>query len=97
MPALDSNDVRSALKNKLGCQEQSTDHYRDILYDEAGRILATTKVSHGPKHTIGDNLIPKMARQIKLGTTANFVALVRCTKSREDCLAVIKAISSQTP
>ena len=96
MAALESDKVRSALTSKLKCVEQSSDHYRYILYDDDGKtILATTMVSHGGKHTIGDALIPKMARQLKLGTSANFVGLVQCTKSREDCLAIIKAMTPQ--
>jgi len=96
MASLESDKVRSALTSKMKCSEQSSDHYRYILFDEDGKtILATTMVSHGGKHTIGDTLIPKMARQMKLGTSANFVGMVQCTKSREDCIAIIKATNPQ--
>ena len=97
MAALDSDAVRKALTTKLGCVEDSSgDHYRYILRDGTGHILGSTKISHGPKHTVGDALIPKMARQLNLGTSANFVAMVKCTKSGEECLAIIVTISSQT-
>ncbi len=96
MPALDSDDVRSALKTKLRCKEVPSSHYRYILYDEDQKtILATTIVSHGPKHQIGDGLLSKMARQMNLGTVANFVGMVRCPKTREECLAIIKSLSAQ--
>ena len=95
MAALDSNDVRDALKTKLGCKETATDHYRYTLYGEDGTVLGSTKVSLGAKHTIGDVLIGVMARQLRIGTAANFVGMVKCTKTREECLAVIKSITSQ--
>jgi hypothetical protein len=91
MAALDSDKVRNALKEKMGCvEERGGDQIRYILYD-GGKILCRTKISHGPKHTIGSTLIAKMAQQFKLGTSANFAAMVHCTKSREECLAMIRA------
>ncbi len=95
MAALDSDDVRRALKTKLGCVEQKTDHYRYVLYDE-GRIVGTTKVPLGAKHTIGDALIAKMARQLRIGTSSNFVQMVSCAKSREDSLAIIRSVAAQS-
>jgi|GEM_PF-3272947 hypothetical protein len=95
MSAIDSDHIRSALKTKLGCEEVSSDHYRYILRDQKGTILASTKISHGPKHPISDSLLTKMARQMRLGTKANFVAMVNCTLKKEDCLTIILAISGQ--
>jgi hypothetical protein len=95
MASLDSDKVRQELKTKLGCREQTgKDHYWYILEDQNGKLISRTKVSLGAKHTIGDILISKMSRQIRLGTIANFVAMVNCTKSREDCLSVINSLSS---
>ncbi len=94
MASLDSDKVKGALKQKMGCvEEREHDHIRYVLMD-GDRILCRTKVSHGPKHTIGEVLIAKMARQFKLGTSANFVAMVQCTKSREECLAIIRAATT---
>jgi hypothetical protein len=96
MAALDSDKVRQELQTKLGCKEETgKDHYWYRLKDEKGTLISSTKVSLGPKHTIGDTLITKMTRQILLGTAANFVAMVNCTKSREECLAVILSLSSK--
>jgi len=91
MPSLDSDKVRQELKNKLGCAEETgKDHCRYVLKDEEGKILSTTKVSLGAKHTIGPHLISLMTRQIRLVTAANFVGMVVCTKTREDCLKIIR-------
>lgn len=91
MPCLDSDKVRQQLKNKLGCREETgKDHYWYVLLDNDGRILSRTKVSLGAKHTIGPKLTSMMARQIRLVTGANFYGMVDCTKTREECLAVIR-------
>ena len=92
MASLDSDQVRSALKAKLKCEEQKdSDHYRYILRDSDGKILSRTMISLGPKHTIGDTIVNKMAHQIKLGTTKNFVEMVQCSLSAEECLKIIRS------
>lgn len=94
MASLDSDKVSSALKDKMGCvEERGNDHIRYVLW-EGDKILSRTKISPGPKHTIGDVLISKMSRQLRLGTSANFVAMVQCTKDKQDCLAIIRAATS---
>jgi hypothetical protein len=96
MASLESDKVREQLQNKLGCTEETgKDHYWYVLKDETGKLISRTKVSLGPKHTIGDTLISKMTRQIGLGTAANFVGMVKCTKNREECLAIIQSQCSQ--
>jgi hypothetical protein len=94
MASLDSDKVSSALREKMGCvEERGNDHIRYVLW-EGDKILSRTKISHGPKHTIGDVLISKMSRQLRVGTSANFVAMVQCTKSKQECLAIIRAATS---
>ncbi len=95
MAALDLDRVRAALTAKLGCKPDETDHHRYVLRDEHGTVLAYTKVSHGPKHVIGPTLISKMARQMRLGPSINFVMMVRCELHREACIEIIKQLSSQ--
>jgi len=91
MPALESDKVRQELRNKLGCtEERGRDHYRYVLREKQGKILSVTKVSLGAKHTIGSQLISLMTRQIRLGTSANFVGMVACTKTRDECLEIIR-------
>jgi len=92
MASLDSDKVKDQLRNKLGCTElKGKDHHFYILNDDTGKMLSKTKVSRGAKHIIGDTLISKMTRQIGLGTAANFVAMVKCSKTKEECLAIIKS------
>ena len=97
MASLESDKVRRALASKLGCKEENAkDHIWFLLRDEKGKLLSKTKISHGPKHRIGDTLIGKMTRQIMLGTSSNFVSLVNCTKTREECLAIIKSSATSS-
>lgn len=91
MASLGSDKVRRALTSKLGCEEETgKDHIWFLLRDEKGTLLSKTKISNGPKHTIGDTIISMMTRQIMLGTTSNFVGMVNCSKTKEDCIAFIK-------
>ena len=92
MACLDSDRVRQQLRNKLRCEEvMGKDHYWYILADDDGKMLSRTKVSLGAKHSIGPRLVSLMARQILLLTAANFVEMVDCTKSRDECLAIIRS------
>jgi hypothetical protein len=94
MASLDSDEVIRALKIKLGCREDvGRDHIRYELWD-GEMLLSRTKVSHGAKHTIGESLINKMARQIGLGTNSNFVGLVKCSKSKDECLKIVRESNS---
>jgi len=91
MASLDSDAVRTALTRKLGCKEEKdSDHIRFVLRDTNNKILSRTMISHGSKHVITDNLINKMTRQIKLGTNNNFVRMVQCSLTAEDCLRIIR-------
>lgn len=94
MACLDSDKVRQQLKIKLRCEEvRGKDHYWYILADDDGKILSKTKISLGAKHSIGPKLVSLMARQILLLSAGNFVEMVDCTKSRDECLALIRSRS----
>jgi hypothetical protein len=94
MASLDSDEVRSQLKTKMRCTEETGDHYSYTLYDDDGKtILARTKISLGAKHTLGDTLIHLMTRQLKFGTAKNLIAMVKCYKTREEILAIVKSLS----
>lgn len=97
MASLNSDDVASALKTKLGCVEQrDRDHVWFELYD-GSTLLARTKLSHGARHALGDTLIHLMAAQMRLGTNSNFVRMVKCQLSKEQCITVIRNFSGQAP
>lgn len=90
MPRLESDEVVTALTSKLGAVERQKHHRYFYVYDEQGRHVSHTNVSHGSKHTISNSLATQMARQVGLGTAQNLVKLVRCTLGGEEALAIIK-------
>jgi hypothetical protein len=92
MSCLDSQKIREQLKSKLGCKEVTgKDHYFYILLDDDGKMLSRTKVSLGSRYDVGPALIGMMTRQIRLATAGHFVGMVSCTKTREECLAIIRS------
>src|SRR2546422_10225898 len=98
MASLDSDKVAAALENKLGCEvdRKKRDHnYFWVKEDDV--VLARTKISKGPKHTLPDYLVTMMARQLQLGVAGNLVKLVGCALDKEDCLAIIRATVGVKP
>lgn len=94
MPILDSEETRRQLTTKLGCEEDpGKRHIVFTLRDTNGTILARTHISHGPRHDIGNSIVCLMAKQLRLGTSGNLVGMVDCTKTRQECLAIIRAAS----
>ena len=73
MAVLDSQEARRQFRSKLRAEEDasSRDHYF-YLFRIGDTVVATTKISRGPRHTISDDLVARMARQ--LGVTAKALA-----------------------
>ncbi len=95
MARLDSEETRRQLTRKLGCkcEDKGRDHVWFTLYDADGTILSRTCISHGPRHDITDTLISKMAKQLKLGKP-DLIGLVDCSKTKDECLRIIRGASS---
>lgn len=94
MATLDSEKTIRVLVGKLGCESnRAKDHLWFTLKDTDGRVLSRTCISHGPRHNIGPNIVSKMAKQLKLEQSSNLVALVGCTKSRDECINIIRSAS----
>ena len=91
MASLDSDKVITALRTKLGCyEEDDRDHFIYWVLDpQSGKKLRYTKVSHGPKHTLGPNLVGQMARQLALNS-GQFTNFVSCTMSADEVLKIVK-------
>jgi hypothetical protein len=94
MATLESDKVHAALANKLNCEVDTSkrDHNWYVVRD-GGQVLATTQMSKGSKETLRDTLCMLMARQLKLGGAGNLVKFVSCTLSKEECLAIMRAVS----
>lgn len=70
MPTLDSAETHRAFTGKLGAEEDpSRGDHRFYVFRVGTTVVATTKISRGSRHTISDDLVARMARQ--LGVTSN--------------------------
>jgi hypothetical protein len=97
MPKLDSEKTRRQLTSKLGCKEDhGRDHIWFTLYDQDGTVLSRTRISHRPRHDISGILVSKMSKQLKLGNSANLTGLIDCSKTRDECLQIIRSASYYT-
>ncbi len=98
MATLESDKVDAALETKLGCEvDRKKKDHNYFWVKENNVVLARTKISKGPKHTITENLVTMMARQLQLGVAGNLVKFVGCTLGKDDCLAIIRAASGIKP
>ncbi len=84
-------DIDSALCKKGFRRAADRDHVYYFLTDSNGNDVGVkTKISHGMLgETIGDPLISKMAKQLRL-TKAQFLALVDCTLDEADYREVLQ-------
>lgn len=88
MTSLKSNNIIKGLIKK-GFQKRQSDHVHLVFYYNDKRTEIWTKVSHGGNKEIGDNLIKKMCKQLKLNKQ-EFKNLVDCTISKEDYVQKLK-------
>lgn len=79
--------VSSRLCSKGFERNDDADHCQLILYVDGIKTRIRTKISHG-EHDIGDSLILKMARQLKLDKH-DFLELVDCNLSGEAYLRMM--------
>ena len=86
-----AGDLRSCLTGKLRAEESSGSHPTFRIKDENGVIIATMRVSHSWRHStiISDSMVQQIARQLRLSTSSQLVALVECTLSRENYLDIV--------
>jgi hypothetical protein len=92
MARLESTNVHRALAGKMRTvvSDKPGDRYY-IIQDEDGVDVASTSISKGAKHTLGDARVQAMARQLCLNQSKLLVQLVDCSLSREEALAITKA------
>ena len=82
-------EIDSALCKKGFRRETDGKHVLYFLVDSAG---IRTMISHGDMgETIGDNLISRMSRQIRL-TKTQFLDFIDCIISEEDYRTILRSI-----
>ena len=91
MPSLERADIESSLSRK-GFTEETDRNHRFFKLVVGGKYTGIyTKTSHGSAKykTLGNELVKKMASQIKLRTD-DFVRLVDCTLTGEQYLTLLR-------
>ena len=89
MPSLNAGDLITCLLTKLRATELPGDHRVFEVYDDAGRLVARTKVSRSWRGTtpIGPLMVTLIARQLGV-TSSQLAQLARCTLGRDDYLTL---------
>lgn len=88
MAQLNTSDISRALIKKGFVEDVRGDHKRYYLSVPKVKVSINTKISHGSSN-IGDNLIIKMAKQIKL-SKKEFIDYVACAIDRENYVEILK-------
>ncbi len=79
MAVLDSQEARRQFRGKLAAVEDtkaSRDHYF-YFFHVGTTATVSTKISIGPRHTIADDLVARMARQLGVTSTVLHDAVSR--------------------
>jgi hypothetical protein len=82
----DRSEVKKALESKgfKLSDKKSKDHFFYIYIYKGKKTSIFTKLSHGSKYkSIGDDLLQKMSRQLKLNKV-QFIDFVDCPLTKED-------------
>ena len=80
---IDSKKALASLKKKGFCEAPGDHKFLQYFYN--GKLVLSTKISHGASHDLGLALIIKMATQCKLDKN-EFIDPINCPLSAEDYL-----------
>jgi hypothetical protein len=88
MPSLSAGDLADCLLQKLGAVERSGRHRRFDVFDDRGRLVASTVMSHSWRRntTLSAGMVSNIKSQLHLARAAELLQLVDCTLSREQYL-----------
>jgi hypothetical protein len=87
MAVLKATKTKQSLKKKGFIQDDSHHHYFEFWHD--GKVIATTYTSHN-NEDIEDYLIKAMSKQCLMDKPF-FVEFVKCTKSKDDYINLLKS------
>lgn len=91
MATLETDKVDRALKRKMQADREDAGDWYYIICNDKGDFVASTSISKGAKHTLGENRVNQMAHQLRLSTSKQFVDLVKCTLERDEALSIMEA------
>lgn len=88
MTTCKTKDVSAKLRKKGFVRNDDADHCQYFLYADGVKTKIRTKMSHGERE-IGDALIQKMSKQLKLDKR-EFLDLVECRLDGETYLQMMR-------
>ncbi len=89
MASRKQREVGQGLENK-GFARSNRHHKYYILFVDGRKTNIKTRVSHGSKSEIDDNLLSFMARQVRLSKN-DFLNLIDCPMLLDDYLRILRA------
>ena len=88
---IEKKDLESSLPRKGFDRDNSREHHTYFNHRYQGKFTgAYTYVSHGMK-SIGDSIITKMKKQLRLNNSQQVIGLVNCPISGEDYVQILKS------
>ena len=91
MATLESDKVTKALMGKMQAECVDSGDWYFVIYNDDGTFVASTSISKGAKHTLGEKRVNDMKRQLRLSTSKQFVDLVSCTLDRKKALQIMES------
>jgi hypothetical protein len=93
MPSFNAGRLERCFVNKLNATVSSSGSHKEFnVFDDNGRLVATTWLSHSWRSTtpISSGMVSKVKRELKMQQyTKEFVGLVECPLSRDQYLALV--------
>ena len=80
--------LRRMLVNKLEAEEKTGTHLKYHVYDQDGKMVCCTIISHGVKE-YSDSLIKRVYQQMNIDRKM-FDGLIDCRVSREDYIRSVR-------
>jgi hypothetical protein len=92
MPSLAAGALDACLRTKLQAAVSQGDHRVYLVRDDAGVLVARTRLSHSwrPTTALDASMVSRISRQLALERTADLLDLVSCTLSRDDYLERVR-------
>jgi len=91
MATLETDKVDKALRRKMQAEREDAGDWYYIICNDKGDFIASTSISKGAKHTLGEIRVNQMAHQLRLSTSKQFVDLVKCTLGRDEALRIMES------
>ena len=94
MPSLPAGAIERCLTRKLRAVERAGDHRFFEIYDDDGRVIASTAMSRSWRGStmLGPRMVAIIQQELRLrGHAKEFGELIACPLSRDNYLSLVKS------